>query len=432
MRLLSNLFLLPRVCLFVGLCVVCLQANAPLMAQQSTSIVDKAAVARIDSTLASFVESKQIAGISALIYEKGNEAYFNQFGMADAEANMPMARNTIVQVFSMTKPVTGVALMQLHEQGKFDLDDPVSEFIPSFANLKVATGKGADGHWILVDPKRPMTIRDLTRHTSGLAGNHGPAWTKELILDNPLAIENTLEQAAEKFSQIPLWFHPGEQWSYGPSVDMQARLVEVLSGQEFDDYIQQHILDPLKMTDTSYRVPESKLNRMAGVYWRDDNTGELSRKEDEKDFHTKPWPMTPGGWGLTATIDDYMRFARMLQNEGELDGVRILKPETVKLMSTNQLPDEVTDRSWLPSKGQVGFGIDFAVRVAPPVDERENPGTVGEFFWDGAASTMFWVDPKNDLTAVMFVQLRPFDKVGLHRAFRQAVYGPSATSSPNR
>lgn len=393
-------------------------------ARAQQPILDATAKTRISSTLDSFVESGAVAGVSAMVFENDEEIYFKAFGMADKEAGLPMDRDTIVQIYSMTKPVTGVALMTLHEQGKFKLDDPVAMYIPSFANLKVATGKDNEGDLILVDPKRPMTIRDLTRHTSGLAGNHGPQWVKELLKDNPLKPENTLEQAAQQFSKLPLWFHPGEQWSYGPSVDMQARLVEVLSGKRFDDYIQDAILDPLKMTDTSYRVPESERSRLAGVYWRDDDSGELSRKADEHDFNIKPVQLTPGGWGLTATIDDYMRFARMLLNEGELDGVRILKPETVRLMATNHLSDDVTERSWLPGKGQVGFGIDFAVRVQPPASADENAGAVGEFFWDGAASTMFWVDPKNDLTAVLFVQLRPFDKVGLHKAFRDAVYGP--------
>ena len=387
-------------------------------------IVDGKAVDRINSTLDSFVESGAISGVSALVTEKNKEVYFKAFGMADEEAGLPMARDTIVQIYSMTKPITGVALMTLHEQGKFRLDDPVAKYIPSFANLKVAAGKDASGELILEDPIRPMTIRDLTRHTSGLAGNHGPEWVKELLEPNPLDRENTLAEAAEKISQLPLWFHPGQQWSYGPSVDMQAYLVEVLSGMKFDEYLRTHVLGPLKTNDTRYVVPVEDRHRMAGIYWRDDETGELSRKEDEKEFNTKSWPLTPGGWGLTSTIDDYMRFARMLQNEGELDGVRILKPETVRLMATSQLSDDIKERSWLPSKGQVGFGIDFAVRVRPPASAEENNGAVGEFFWDGAASTMFWVDPKNDLSAVLFVQLRPFDKIGLHKSFRDAVYGP--------
>ncbi len=183
---------------------------------------------------------------------------------------------------------------------------------------------------------------------------------------------------------------------------------------------------------TRHFVPEGDRDRMAALYDRNDEEG-LTRVPDEGAFafNTNHWALTPGGFGLTSTLDDYMRFARMLVNEGEYEGVRILQPETVRLMATNHLPDSVTERSWLPSKGQVGFGIDFAVRVRPPVSAEENNGVVGEFFWDGAASTLFWVDPSNDLTAVLFVQLFPFDQVGLHKQFRDAVYGrfvPPGTS----
>ena len=401
--------------------VVCLAVTAH--AQQQ--IVDSIAVARINATLDSFVEAGAISGVSALIFEKDKEVYFKAFGMADEEAGLPMARDTIVQIYSMTKPVTGVALMTLHEQGKFKLDDPVAKYIPAFENIQVATGVDDSGKPILEKPRRPMTIRDLTRHTSGLANSNDlPVVGPMLEKADPKNREHTLQQFVDKYSTIPLWFHPGEQWAYGPSVDFQARLVEILSGMKFDEYLNKHILGPLKMTETRYVVPESDRGRMAGVYWRDEETGELSRKPDEKEFNTKSWPLTPGGWGLTATIEDYMRFARMLLNDGELDGARVLQPETVRLMATSHLSDDVKERSWLPSKGQVGFGIDFAVRVRPPASAEENNGVVGEFFWDGAASTMFWVDPKNDLTAVLFVQLRPFDKVGLHKNFRDAVYGP--------
>ncbi|GAB5517248.1 serine hydrolase domain-containing protein [Rhodopirellula baltica] len=397
----------------------------PTKSNAQRNLIDSTAIARINATLDSFVEAGAVSGVSALVYEKEKEAYFNAFGMADEESGLPMERDTIVQIFSMTKPVTGVALMTLHEQGKFNLDDPVSKFITSFSNLKVATGTDDDGNLVLVAPKRPMTIRNLTRHTSGLANSNGlPLVGPLLEKADPMNPGNTLAQAVSRYSQLPLWFHPGEQWAYGPSVDIQARLVERLSGMKFSEYLIEHILGPLKMTETRYHVPEADRDRMAGVYWRDEDTGELSRKADEHDFNTKPVQLTPGGWGLTSTIDDYMRFARMLQNEGELDGVRILEPDTVRLMATNHLSDDITERSWLPSKGQVGFGLDFAVRTHPPASDEESAGAVGEFFWDGAASTMFWIDPKNDLTAVLFVQLRPFDKVGLHKAFRDAVYRP--------
>ena len=177
------------------------------------------------------------------------------------------------------------------------------------------------------------------------------------------------------------------------------------------------------MSTTRYVVPESDMGRFAAVYRRSDDPAPLSRVPDENAnaFNTKDWPLKPGGFGFTSTVDDYMRFARMLVNEGTLDNKTILKEETVKLMATNHLSDSVKERMWLPGKGQVGFGIDFAVRVRPPASKEENNGVVGEFFWDGAASTLFWVDPKNELTAVLFVQIMPFDG-SLHKKFRDAVY----------
>ncbi|HMB90594.1 MAG TPA: serine hydrolase domain-containing protein [Rhodothermales bacterium] len=394
----------------------------------AADVIDEVAVARIDSTLGQFVESGTLAGVSALIYEQGEEVYFNTFGMADREAGTPMARNTIAQIFSMTKPITGVALMRLYEEGTFQLDDPVAKYAPEFADMQVYVGEDSSGAPILEPPHREMTIRDLTRHTAGFAtGGNLPGVGPLLAAADPMNREHTLTQMAERLGSVPLWFHPGERWAYGPSVDVQAFLVERISGQPFDQYVQEYIFDPLGMTQTRYFVPESDRNRMAALYSRSDE-GVLTRVPDEQafSFNTNHWSLTPGGFGFTSTLDDYMRFAQMLVNEGEYEGVRILQPETVRLMATNHLPDSVTERSWLPSKGQVGFGIDFAVRVRPPASAEENHGVVGEFFWDGAASTLFWVDSANDLTAVLFVQLFPFDQVGLHKQFRDAVYGKVA------
>jgi CubicO group peptidase (beta-lactamase class C family) len=230
---------------------------------------------------------------------------------------------------------------------------------------------------------------------------------------------------AQKMGSTPLWFHPGTQWEYGLSVDVQAYLVEKIAGVPYKEYVQQTILDPLGMNETQYYVPENLRNRVAAMYNRT-GEGQLERVPDSTahEFNFKQWPLTPGGFGLTSTLDDYMKFAQMLVNNGSYKGVQILKPETIKLMSTDHLPDSITEKSWLPSKGNVGFGIDFAVRKAPPSDEKENNGVVGEFFWDGAASTLFWVDPVNEITAVLFVQLFPYDGIGLHKKFRDAVYGP--------
>jgi CubicO group peptidase (beta-lactamase class C family) len=378
----------------------------------------------VDETLQGFIDDGRAVGVSALVWRGGEEVYFGAFGLKDRENGEPMTRDTIAVIYSMTKPVTGVALMQLYEQGRFSLDDPIAKYLPELANLKVWGGLDADGEPVLVEPERPPTVRDFTRHTAGLYdGDEVPELGALMEAANPLDFGGTLTQFAERLGTVPLLYQPGTRWLYGMSVDVQAVLVERLAGQPFGDYVREHILTPLDMHDTGYYVPEEKRDRLAAQYRRDEKEGSLVRIPDEGilGIYVQRMSLTPGGFGLTSTLDDYMRFARMLQNEGELDGVRILAPETVRLMATDHLPDTVTDRSWLPSKGQVGFGIDFAVRVAPPASAEENMGAVGEFFWDGAASTLFWVDPANDVTAVFFVQNMPFDGT-LHKDFRDAVY----------
>jgi CubicO group peptidase (beta-lactamase class C family) len=385
----------------------------------SRIIVDKSARARIDSTLKSFVDAGNIAGVSALIFEKNKEVYYNAFGYADREAKRPMDRNTIVRIYSMTKPITGVALMTLYEKGAFQLDDPLSKYAPEFANMKVYKGVDASGNLILEPANRPITIRDITRHTAGFAVGTELPGLKELVQKaDPLNPNNTLPEMAKKLAGLPLAFQPGSQWAYGISVDVQAYLVQLLSGKPFDQYVKEKILDPLGMKHTRYVVPEEERRNFAALYHVD--KGQLTAA-DEK-FNLQNWPLKPGGFGLTSTIDDYMTFARMLVNKGKLGKATILKPETVKLMSTSHLSDTIKQRMWLPTKGQVGFGIDFAVRTRPPASKEENNGTVGEFFWDGAASTLFWVDPVNDVTAVLFVQVMPFYGK-LHKSFRDAVYG---------
>ena len=387
------------------------------------AIVDKSVKARIDATLKSYIDSGKIAGVSALILEKNKETYYNAFGFADREAKIPMDRNTIVRIYSMTKPVTGVALMKLYERGAFQLDDPLSKYAPEFADVKVFKGVDAAGNMILEPVKRPITIRDITRHTAGFAvGTDGPGLRELVRKTDPMNLNTTLNEMAKKLATLPLAFQPGSQWSYGISVDVQAYLVEQISGKPFDLFVKENIFDPLGMTKTRYVVPQTDRNKLAATYRRSDD-GTLTRvPDDTNDFNAKSWRLKPGGFGLTSTLDDYMKFTQMLVNEGTLGKATILKPETIRLMATNQLSDTITQRMWLPSKGQVGFGIDFAVRLRPPATADENNGIVGEFFWDGAASTLFWIDPVNDLAAILFVQIFPFDRK-LHKSFKDAVYG---------
>jgi CubicO group peptidase (beta-lactamase class C family) len=409
----------------IALGLVVLITSCQKQEEKVEFVVNENAISRLDSTLQSYVNSGNVAGISALIFEKDQEVYFNAFGFANQEKQIPMDRNTIVQIYSMTKPITGTALMTLWEEGRFQLDDPLEKYAPEFANMKVYQGVDENGKMILVDAERPVSIRDITRHTAGFPNRADiPGLSEVMEEKNARSFENTLTQMAEKIGSTPLWFQPGTQWEYGQSVDVQAFLVERIAGVPYGEYVQEHVLGPLKMNDTRYVVLEKDLNRFSAAYQRT-GEGELTQMPDSAAhaFNLKKWPLTPGGFGLTSTLDDYMTFARMLVRKGEINGTRILKSETVELMATNHLPDSVTERAWLPSKGRVGFGIDFAVRTDPPATAEEMNGVVGEFFWDGAASTLFWVDPKNELVAVLFVQLFPYDGISLHKNFRDAVYG---------
>lgn len=413
------------------------RAAAPTPASEGAAAVARIDPARIDRVLAGHVDSGKLPGVSALVYQDGREAYFGAFGQADREAGRPMARDTLAQIFSMTKPVTGVALMQLWEQGKFQLDDPVAKHLPEFAGIRVYAGTDVRGQPLLEAPERAPTIRDLMRHTAGLVeggGAQGPVGALYRKAD-PENLDHSLAEEVRRIAGVPLLYHPGTRWVYSPSVDVQARLVEVLSGQPFDAYLQQHVFDPLRMHDTRYTLREADRPRMAALYLRSDD-GAMTRVPDAEalKLNGRRRALTPGGWGLVSSLDDYMRFARMLLEGGELDGVRLLQPATIRLMASDALPAQVgiNDRSWLPGKGQVGFGIDFAVRTASPAGAKEASGEVGEFFWDGAANTLFWVDPVNRIAAVLFAQWLPPGTMPLHKAFRDAVYADDTSAAAPR
>ena len=396
-------------------------AAVPKSVQSPVLRIDKS---RIDRALQSMVTDGRAAGASALVWRDGKEVYFGTAGFADSEAKRPFRRDTLVQIWSMTKPVTGVALMQLWEQGKFRLDDPLSDYLSEFGQTKVFGGTDAAGNPILRRPHRPILVRDIMRHTAGFGEGAAGSYPQKMFdAADPLNFDNDLTEFGRRLATVPLFYEPGTKWHYSAAVDVQALLVEKLSGQPFEEYVKQHIFVPLAMKDTAWTQPEERYARLAAVYVKGPD-GKLQRKSeaDIRRGNFAPRKLTRGGAGLVSSLDDYTRFARMLLNGGTLDGVQVLKPSTVKLMSTDHLNPAITDRDWLPDKGNGGFGFDFAVRTGQPKSIKENRGAVGEFFWDGAWSTLFWVDPANKLTAVFFVQSDPFNGT-LHRDIRRAVYG---------
>ncbi len=388
---------------------------------------------RVDAALASLVQEHGLVGVSGLVYEKGKEVYFGAYGYAEREANRPMQRDSLAYIYSMTKPIVGVALMTLYDKGAFKLDDPLSKYASEFANLKVYVGDDEVGNPTFVEPKRLPTIRDITRHSAGFSrGSNGNYIAQIYASEDPMDFDNSLTPMAEKLGRVPLEYHPGERWLYGDSVDIQAFLVERISGKKFDVYLKDNVLEPLGMDETAYYFGPEFDDRRTRIYVRTEGGGFELEDEKQIAFNVEPRQLTPGGYGLISTLDDYMRFARMLLNFGELDGVRILKPATVQLMATNALPATLTDSIWLPSKGQVGFGIDFAVRIASPATTNEASGEIGEFFWDGRASTLFWVDPENEIAAVLFTQMMPFNTLPVHKNFRDAIYWEDESAAAPR
>lgn len=388
--------------------------------EQVTKSMD---TSKIDEILASFVENDDFMGVSALVYRENKEVYFGAYGLADKESNTPFSRDNLVNIYSMTKPVTGTVLMSLYEEGLFDLEAPLSKYLPEYSNMVVVDGTKEDGSVNLVEANRAIKVIDIFRHTAcfgyGWEGTFSANIMNEKQVLDP---KKPLSQFSQELATIPLYCHPGEQWKYGVSVDVQARLAEVVSGKSYLELVNERVLTPLNMQKTRYFIPAEEKSKISAVYIKTD-TGELVRDNDENiyGFFTEAPVQTNGGHGLVSTIDDYMKFALMLQNEGSFAGKQILKPETVALMTKDHLPADITEKEFLPSKGQMGFGLNVAVRIAPPVDESENYGAVGEFLWDGAASTLFWVDPLNDVTVIFFGQVKPFDNAA-HKKFRDAVY----------
>ncbi len=379
---------------------------------------------RIDRALKAMVAEGRTVGASVLVWQGGRERYFRVVGMADREMGRPFARNTLVQIFSMTKPVTGIAMMQLWEQGKFALDDPLARYLPEFADVRVVDRLDEAGNAVLRPPARSILVRDILRHTAGFVYDEkeGPVGVIN-AREDPLAYDHDLAEFGKRLARVPLLYDPGTRWHYSAAVDVQALLVERITGRPFAEYVQRQIFGPLKMDETAWSQPRERLARLARIY-EVSAGGPLQPMPDarwlEANFADKP--LTMGGSGLASTVDDYLRFARMLLGQGSLDGVRIIKPSTLRLMVSDQLDPAITGRSWLPGKGSLGFGFDFAVRNRQPQVPQENRGSVGEFFWDGGTSVLFWVDPANDLVVIFATQKLPFDGT-LHHDIREAVYG---------
>ena len=363
---------------------------------------------RLDMGMHAVIDSKQLAGIVTMVTRHGKLVHQDVYGMRDIAGAKPMEKDTIFRIYSMTKPITGVAMMILFEEGKWKPGDPISKYIPEFADLKVYAGTDAGGNIKLEPPAHAPTIGELLSHTAGFTyGVFGDTPVDKMYQQsNPLQA-GSLKEFIDKLAKLPLVYQPGEGWIYSVSVDVQGYLVEKLSGKPFPDFVRERIFEPLGMKDTAFFVPKEKLSRLATVYTTDAKNPNLAAVPPDAGVSRAPG-MPSGGGGLYSTPGDYLRFAQMLLNGGELNGARILSPSTVQLMRSNHLPERLMTGKFgigfYTMQPGLGFGYDFAVFEDPI--RIGSPAGKGTFLWDGVAGTWFWIDPTNDVVFVGMIQRR--------------------------
>lgn len=399
----------------------------PLVSPEQVGL-SAARLARISSWMKGWVDSGKLPGLLVGVMRHGELAFAETYGKADVERNKPVRPDTLYRIYSMTKPLTSVAIMMLYEEGRFQLDNPISKFIPAFANQRVCIG-GSRGKLETVPAERDITFRDLLSHTSGLTYGFMEATAVDALYRSKNGIDfqtatTTLKEVVEKLATFPLIAQPGKAWNYSVSTDVLGYLVEVISGMPFEKYLVEKVINPLGMVDTDFFVPDAKHDRFATNYQAGPG-GKLEVFDDPtKSRYLKPRAVNSGGGGLVSTASDYLRFCKFMLNKGELDGVRLLGRKTIELMTMNHLKGDMADMGmarWSESTAEgIGFGLGFSVMLDPA--KAHIVGTPGEYSWGGAASTTFWCDPAEDMAVVMLTQLMPSTTYPIRRELRVLTY----------
>ena len=375
-----------------------------------------------------YLDTNRYIGTLMGIYRRGELGYVSATGLMDREGKRPMTRDTIFRIYSMTKPITSVALMMLYERGLFQLDDPVSQYIPSFRDIQVYQ-EGVIGNFKTSRLEREMTIRDLLTHQSGLTYGFMERTNVDYayrMLGIEKESQESLQEFVELLSTIPLEFSPGKAWNYSVSTDVCGYLIEVISGKSLDKFFQSEIFEPLDMVDTGFYVPSEKTSRLASCYEYKESKQPKLVDDAMTGTYLNPPKVLSGGGGLVSTLDDYMSFCKMILNGGDVEDHRIISRKTLDLMSSNHLVNGGDLRScaygrWSEtSYTGVGFGLGFSVLLDPAASQVS--GSAGELAWGGAASTAFWIDPLEDLAVVFLTQLLPSSQFNVRRELRALVY----------
>ena len=390
--------------------------------------LDASRLHRLDDHFRSYVDNGQLAGWLIAVMRHGELAHFSTYGHRDKEANEPVTADTIWRIYSMTKPITAVAAMMLWEEGKFELKDPVSKFIPSFADQKVWKS-GSTAKYFLDPVVQQMEIWHLLTHTSGLTygfmmAHPVDALYRDAGFDWGIPTELDLAATCDRLASLPLLFQPGTEWNYSMATDVLGRVVEVASGMSLDEFFRTRIFEPLGMTDTAFSVSTDKAHRLAALYGAEPSTLKAIRLKSAGKAALRPPAAWLGGGGLMSTAPDYLRFAEMLRRGGELDGVRLLAPGTVRYMASNHLPGNVDLSEFgRPLSGETNDGVGFGLGMSVIIDpiKAKVPGSIGEFGWGGAASTTFSVDPVQDTSVLLMTQLLPSSTHPLRSELKQLV-----------
>jgi len=371
---------------------------------------------RITKTMANYVAQGDTGGIITLVERKGEVAHLAKCGYQDIASQQPLELDTIFRIYSMTKPIVSVALLMLYEQALFQFSDPVHKYLPEFKDLRVLTDAGE-----LVPPNREITIHHLLTHTAGLTyGAFGTTAVDKLYLAANLWEKGIdLKEMTRRIANLPLLYHPGDKWVYSVATDVVGRLIEILSGLPLAEYLREKIFIPLGMGDTAFSVSPEKVRRLATCY-AETETEKMAVYDRPENSAFRDVSLYSGGGGLVSTLEDYLRFARLMLNHGELDGVRLLGRKTVELMTMNHLPASLLPFAIAEPIPGLGFGLG----VAPIMDvaQFQNLGSKGSYGWSGLASTTFWVDPQEDLIAILLTQYIPIEPIPLHPNFRSLVY----------
>jgi len=393
-------------------------------------------LARIDAHLArTYLDTGKLPFAQVLVARGGEIAHASVQGRMDEARDIPMRSDGVVRIYSMTKPLTSVLFMMLVEEGKAALDDPVAKFIPEWAGLGVYAG-GFLASFRTTPPARPMQIVDLLRHTSGLTygfqeqTNVDAAYRREKI--GEIAVSGTLDGMIEALARMPLEFSPGERWNYSVSTDVLGYLIGRIEGRPFDEVLKTRLIDPLGMVDTGFHVPPDKRDRFAACYALDGKGRRVLQDDPRESPYLQPPTFVSGGGGLVSTASDYLKFCQMLLNGGALGGVRFLSPKTIALMTSNHLPGgrDLTQMSISRFSEAAYAGVGFGLGVSVTVDPARTliAGTPGEYAWGGAASTAFFIDPKEELIVIFLTQLLPSNAYPIRRELRTLVYAAMTES----